>query len=153
MTSRSDRGSNKPRGAERFERVDLIRDSICGLHQGQQPFGAARTGRTHGCTRPVLIAAQKPLAPWGPSTHGSTTISLHSYAGAGAVHSIRSRYLAVSERAKAGSTQRPHALRIICKQWTTEPKRFKLGPLHQMPGLKHLGKRVEAPFHRCEANQ
>ena len=70
MTNRSDRGSNKPRGAERFERVDLIRDSICGLHQGQQPCGAARTGRTHGCTRPVLIAAQKPLAPRGPSTHG-----------------------------------------------------------------------------------
>ena len=23
----------------------------------------------------------------------------------------------------------------ICKQWTTEPKRFKLDPLHQMPGL------------------
>ena len=44
MTNRSDRGSNKPRGAERFERVDLIRDSICGLHQGQQPCGAARTG-------------------------------------------------------------------------------------------------------------
>ena len=38
MTNRSDRGSNKPRGAERLERVDLIRDSICGLHQGQQPW-------------------------------------------------------------------------------------------------------------------
>ncbi|MFN3734955.1 IS481 family transposase [Comamonas testosteroni] len=24
---------------------------------------------------------------------------------------------------------------FICKQWTSEPKRFKLAPLHQMPGL------------------
>jgi transposase InsO family protein len=24
---------------------------------------------------------------------------------------------------------------FICKQWTSEPKRFKLNPLHQMPGL------------------
>jgi hypothetical protein len=23
----------------------------------------------------------------------------------------------------------------ICKAWTTEPQRFKLGPIHQMPGL------------------
>ena len=23
----------------------------------------------------------------------------------------------------------------ICKIWTTEPKRFKLNPIHQMPGL------------------
>jgi hypothetical protein len=23
----------------------------------------------------------------------------------------------------------------ICKTWTTEPKRLKLDPLHQMPGL------------------
>lgn len=23
----------------------------------------------------------------------------------------------------------------ICKIWTTEPKRFKLDPIHQMPGL------------------
>jgi hypothetical protein len=61
MTNRSDRGSNKPRGAERFERDDVIRDPIRGLHQGQQPCGAARTGRTHGCTRPVLIAARKHL--------------------------------------------------------------------------------------------
>jgi hypothetical protein len=26
----------------------------------------------------------------------------------------------------------------ICKSWTTEPERFTLNPLHQMPGLKHL---------------
>ena len=61
MTNRSDRGSAKPRGSQRFERDDVIREPICGLHQGQQPCGAARTGRTHGCTRPVLIAAQKLL--------------------------------------------------------------------------------------------
>ena len=35
--------------------------SIRGLHQGQQPGGAAQTGRTHGCSRPVLIAAQNLL--------------------------------------------------------------------------------------------
>jgi transposase len=43
MTNRSDRGSNKPRGAERLERDDVIRDPIRGLHQGQQPCGVART--------------------------------------------------------------------------------------------------------------
>jgi hypothetical protein len=90
MTNRSDRGSNKPRGAERFERDDVIRDPIRGLHQGQQPCGAARTGRTHGCTRPVLVATKNALAPQGSSTHGSTTTSLHSYARAGAVHHITS---------------------------------------------------------------
>lgn len=58
MTNRSDRGSNKPRGAERFERDDVIRDPIRGLHQGQQPCGAAPTGRTHRCTRPVLVTAK-----------------------------------------------------------------------------------------------
>ena len=61
MTNRSDRGSAKPRGSQRFERDDVIREPACGLHQGQQPSGAARTGRTHGCTRPVLIAKQKLL--------------------------------------------------------------------------------------------
>lgn len=24
---------------------------------------------------------------------------------------------------------------FICKQWTSEPKRFRLNPIHQMPGL------------------
>lgn len=24
---------------------------------------------------------------------------------------------------------------FICKQWTTKPEKFKLTPLHQMPGL------------------
>jgi transposase InsO family protein len=24
---------------------------------------------------------------------------------------------------------------FICKQWTSEPQRFRLNPLHQMPGL------------------
>lgn len=61
MTNRSDRGSAKPRGSQRFERDDVIREPACGLHQGQQPCGAARTGRTHGCTRPVLIIKQKLL--------------------------------------------------------------------------------------------
>jgi len=61
MTNRSDRGAAKPRGSQRFERDDVIREPTCGLHQGQQPCGAARTGRTHGCTRLVLIAKQKLL--------------------------------------------------------------------------------------------
>ena len=61
MTNRSDRGSAKPRGSQRFERDDVIREPACGLHQGQQPCGAARTGRTHGCTRPVLINAKNLL--------------------------------------------------------------------------------------------
>lgn len=61
MTTQSDRGSAKPRGSQRFECDDVIREPACGLHQGQQPYGAARTGRTHGCTRPVLIATRKLL--------------------------------------------------------------------------------------------
>ncbi len=24
---------------------------------------------------------------------------------------------------------------FICKQWTSEPKRFRLNPIHKMPGL------------------
>ncbi|MBB4000636.1 hypothetical protein GGR04_004516, partial [Aureimonas pseudogalii] len=24
---------------------------------------------------------------------------------------------------------------FICKKWTSEPERFKLDPIHQMPGL------------------
>ena len=26
---------------------------------------------------------------------------------------------------------------FICKQWTIEPQRFKLDPIHQMPGLNN----------------
>ena len=26
---------------------------------------------------------------------------------------------------------------FICKQWTSEPKRFRLDPIHQMPGLNN----------------
>ena len=70
MTNRSDRGSNKPRGAERFERVDLIRDSICGLHQGQQPFRCC-ANRPNTWVHPTgAHRCEKPLAPRGPSTHG-----------------------------------------------------------------------------------
>ena len=29
----------------------------------------------------------------------------------------------------------------ICKIWTIEPKRFKINPIHQMPGLNNLGNR------------
>ena len=99
MTDRSERGSPKPRGAERLERDDVIWEAIRGVHQGQQPCCAARTGRTHGCTRPVLIA-RKPLAPQGPSTHGFTATSSHSYAGAGAVHPIRSGALRARSHCK-----------------------------------------------------
>jgi hypothetical protein len=48
------------------KRVDVIRETIRGLHQGRQPCGAAPTGQTDSCTRPVLINAQKPPAPRGP---------------------------------------------------------------------------------------
>lgn len=27
---------------------------------------------------------------------------------------------------------------FICKQWTVEPERFTLNPIHQMPGLNTL---------------
>jgi hypothetical protein len=77
MTNRSDRGSAKPRGSQRFERDDVIREPACGLHQGQQPNGAARTGRTHGCTRPVLIAEQKLLRRRG---RPHMTPNIHSIA-------------------------------------------------------------------------
>lgn len=62
MTNRSDWGSAKPRGSRRFERDDVISEPACGLHQGQQPYSAARTGRIHGCTRAVPIAAQSSCA-------------------------------------------------------------------------------------------
>ena len=75
MTDRSDRGSHKPRGAERFERHDVIRDAIRGMHQGQQPRGAARTGRTHGCTRPVLIAQKILLAPQGSFSNRASLVN------------------------------------------------------------------------------
>ncbi len=65
MTNRSDQGSAKPRGAERGKRVDLIRDPIRGLHQGPQPCRAARTGRIHGCTRPVRVTARNLLHSGG----------------------------------------------------------------------------------------
>jgi hypothetical protein len=78
MTNRSDQGSNKPRGAERFERVDLIRGSICGLHQSPQPFGAARIGRAHACTRPVLIAAQN-LLPHGGGPHMALEVARENW--------------------------------------------------------------------------
>ena len=61
MTDRSDRGSPKPRGAERLQRDDLIWEANRGVNQGQQPCCAARTGRTHGCIRPVLIAIESLL--------------------------------------------------------------------------------------------
>ena len=40
------------------KRVDVIREMIRGLRQGEEPHGAAQTGRTHGCTWPVLINTQ-----------------------------------------------------------------------------------------------
>ena len=75
MTNRSDRGSAKPRGPQRLERDDVIREPACGLHQGQQPDGAARTGRTHGCTRLVLIAKQK-LSRGGSRPHMTPNLQI-----------------------------------------------------------------------------
>jgi transposase len=51
----------------RFERVDVMRELVRGLHQGQQ-LTAASTGRTHDCTRPSA-ERQKHLASRRPSTH------------------------------------------------------------------------------------
>ena len=75
---------------------NVIRGPIRGLHQDQQPCGAAQTGRTNGFTRAVLIAAQSSCTRW-LSTHGSTTMSSHSYAGEGAVHHITSQYVGIEE--------------------------------------------------------
>ena len=33
--------------------------------------------------------------------------------------------------------QRSHAIRPVCKAWTSQPERFTLNPLHQMPGLNN----------------
>ncbi|MFC4623623.1 hypothetical protein ACFO3A_15635, partial [Comamonas nitrativorans] len=33
---------------------------------------------------------------------------------------------------------------FICKQWTDEPERFTINPIHQMPGLNILGGRASA---------
>lgn len=52
-----------------IRRFDAISESIRGLHQGQQSSSAARTGRTHACTRTALISTEKPLAPRRSSTH------------------------------------------------------------------------------------
>ena len=72
------------------KRVDVIRETIRGLHQGQQPCGAARTGRTHGCTRPVLINAKNLLHRGGRPHMASDSRILDTYLGAGAVHPITS---------------------------------------------------------------
>ena len=83
-------GSAKPKETQRFKRDDVIWEPICGIHQGQQPYCAAETGRTHECTRPVLIATQKALAQYGSSTHGPTTAAtLRSHACAGASTTAR----------------------------------------------------------------
>lgn len=54
-------GGGKLQGARRFERDEVIMGGASGLHQGQHPCGATRTGRTRECTRPVLTVAQKLL--------------------------------------------------------------------------------------------
>jgi hypothetical protein len=61
MTNRSRAGDRQnPRGASAIERAGVIRDPTRGLHQGQQT-SAARTGRTHDCTRPTSDVAFFPL--------------------------------------------------------------------------------------------
>ena len=32
-------------------------------------------------------------------------------------------------------TNRPHTIRIHLQNWTSEPERFIVDPIHQMPGL------------------
>jgi len=66
MTDRSDRGSPKPRGAERLERDDLIWEANREVDQG----------RSHAVLREQAVhmdasdrrSSRKPLAPHGPST-------------------------------------------------------------------------------------
>lgn len=132
MTNRSDRGSNKPRGAERFERDDVIRDPIRGLHQGQQPCGAARTGRTHGCTRPVLIAARKLLHRRGRPhmaqrphhctatlVQGSSTPSRHLVATSAGAHVTSSRQapeLSEPLTSASGDSFKTHTASVDCSE-------------------------------------
>ena len=105
MTDRSDRGSPKPRGAERLERDDLIWEANREVDQGQQPCCAARTGRTHGCIRPALVAKASCTA-WAVHT-GSTATSSHSYAGAG-VHFITSSSMSMPRlRSRATCAKKP----------------------------------------------
>ena len=90
MTNRSDRGSAKPRGSQRFERDDVIRESTCGLHQGQQPCGAAQTGRTHGCTRRCSSLNKSSCAAGVVHTWTYNGRIMAKLRGAGAVHAITS---------------------------------------------------------------
>ena len=88
------------------KRVDVIRETIRGLHQGQQPCGAARTGRTHGCTRPVLINAKNLLHRGGRPHMASDSRILYTYLGAGAVHPITShRYARGGARKRRGGNR------------------------------------------------
>lgn len=79
------------------KRVDVIRETIRGLHQDQQPCGAARTGRTHGCIRPALINTEKPFTPRRLSTHGFRQLHLTHLPGCGGrpPHHITRRCLRV----------------------------------------------------------
>jgi len=95
MTSRSDRGSAKPRRSQRFEHHNVIREPARGLHQGQQPRGAALREQAAHMDAPNWYSslnksscAAGVLHTWiynGPS--------LHSYAGAEVVHAITSNRL------------------------------------------------------------
>lgn len=75
--------------AQLLERDDVIREPTCGLHRGKQPYGAARTGRTHGCTRPALIAKQKLLRRRG-RPHMDLQRPRHDTAALVVIHAITS---------------------------------------------------------------
>ena len=42
---------------------------------------------------------------------------------------------AYNYRTPAQNSERTHAFEYICKCWTSQPERFILNPLQQMPGL------------------
>src|SRR4051794_33086360 len=53
MTTGQTGDRTNPLGPSAAKRVEVIWVSVRGLHQGQQ-LEAAQTGRTHGCTRPIV---------------------------------------------------------------------------------------------------
>lgn len=132
MTNRSDRGSAKPRGSQRFERDDVIREPACGLHQGQQPCGAARTGRTHGCTRPVLIIKQKLLRRRGRPhmmTQSGLTANVESFRRRQASESLRCPNRGGHEPSygESGFARGPVRLTVAEKQTHLRTDRLDMG--------------------------
>lgn len=69
MTNRSDRGSAKPKGSQRFERDDVIREPACGLIRASS-HTVLREQAEHMDAPDRCSSLHKALAPQGSSTHG-----------------------------------------------------------------------------------